>query len=207
MVANAFVWYLSGFGYLQDVAASRLGGNSLLIIAAANFASLVLSAFAVSSITSKIKSRPLFLKYWFIAGALLSVFFAFLNLADFASLLFLASIVGVYFGVGMPICMGYYSKSTAPQNRAKLSGIIILLIGLGYPLISIIGSRETVFLAAALGSWQILGLISLLSTKPLGLNLEQKEHVTYRSIISNKTFLLYAAPWLMFSLINELTMQ
>jgi len=192
---------------LQNVAASKLGGNSLLIIAAANFASLVLSAFAVSSLTSKVKSRHVFLKYWFIAGAFLSVFFIFLNLADFASLLFLASIIGVYFGVGMPICMGYYSKSTAPQNRAKLSGIIILLIGLGYPLISIIGNREPFFLAAALGSWQILGLISLLSTKPLGLSLEQKEQVTYRSVISNKTFLLYAAPWLMFSLINELTMQ
>ncbi len=207
LVANAFVWYLSGFSYLQDATTSRFGNNSLLIIATANFASLVLSAFAVSSLTSKFKSRSAFLKYWILAGALLSALFAIMKLADFVSLLVLASIIGVYFGIGMPICMGYYAKSTSPQNRAKLSGIIILLIGLGYPLISIIGSHETILLAASLGVWQILGLISVLSIKSVEPHVEQKERVSYRSVISNKTFLLYAAPWLMFSLINQLTME
>jgi MFS family permease len=130
-----------------------------------------------------------------------------MNLADFVGLLVLASLIGVYFGIGMPICMGYYAKSTAPQNRAKLSGIIILLIGLGYPLISIIGSRDTILLAAALSVWQILALILVLPAKSPEEPVLQKERVTFRSIISNKTFLLYAAPWLMFSLINQLTME
>ena len=107
----------------------------------------------------------------------------------------------------MPICMGYFAKTTASQNRAKLGGIIILLIGVGYPLILIIGSQETFLLTASLGVCQILGLISILSIKSVEEHLEQKERVSYRSIISNKTFLLYVAPWLMFSLINELTMD
>ncbi len=207
LVANAFVWYLSGYSFLQNATISRFGNTSLLIIATANFASLVLSAFAVSLVTSKFKRRPVFLKYWILAGALLSVLFAIINLADFVGLLVLASLIGVYFGIGMPVCMGYYAKSTAPQNRAKLSGIIILLIGLGYPLISIIGRNETILLAASLGVWQILGLISVLFIKSVEPLVEQKERVSYRSVISNKTFLLYAAPWLMFSLINQLTME
>ena len=35
---------------------------------------------------------------------------------------------------------------------------------------------------------------------------EPKDKVTFRSVVSNRTFLLYAAPWFMFSLINDLTM-
>jgi MFS family permease len=207
LVANAFVWYLSGFSYLQDATKSHFGGNSLLLIVVINFASLVLSAFIISLVTNKFKSRPIFLRYWVLAGALLSLLFVVVNFADFASLLVLAIIIGVYFGMGMPICMGYFAKTTASQNRAKLGGIIILLMGLGYPLISIIGSYETILFAASLGVWQILGLISILSIKSVEEHLEQKERLSYRSIISNKTFLLYAAPWLMFSLINELTKE
>ncbi len=207
MVANAFVWYLSGFSYLQDATKSHFGGNSLLLIVVLNFASLVLSALIISSLTNKFKSRPIFLRYWVLAGALLSLLFAIMNFADFASLISLAIIIGIYFGIGMPICMGYFAKTTASQNRAKLGGIIILLMGLGYTLNSIIGSQETILLAASLGVWQILGLISMLSIKSIEEQLERKERVSYHSIISNKTFLLYAAPWLMFSLINELTKE
>ncbi len=102
-----------------------------------------------------------------------------MNLADFASLLVLAIIIGVYFGIGMPICMGYYAKTTAPQNRAKLSGIIILLIGLGYTLISIIGSHEAILLAASLGVCQILGLISVLSIKSVEPNMWSKRNACH----------------------------
>ena len=129
-----------------------------------------------------------------------------MNFVDFVSLLVLASVIGVYFGIGMPICMGYFAKTTTPKNRAKLGGIIILLIGLGYPLISVIGSRETILLAAALSVWQIFAFILVLPAKSTQEYVSQKEPVTFRSVISNKTFLLYAAPWLMFSLINQLTM-
>ena len=80
-------------------------------------------------------------------------------------------------------------------------------MGLGYSLISIIGSNETILLAGSLGVLQILGLISIFSTKSVEGHSEQNKQVSYRSIISNKTFLLYVAPWLMFSLINELTLE
>lgn len=120
LVANAFVWYLSGFSYLQAATTSHFVGNSLLLIEVINFASLVSSAFIISSVTNRFKSRRFFLKYWVLAGVLLSFLFVVVNFADFASLLFLAIIIGVYFGIGMPICMGYFAKTTVSQNRAKL---------------------------------------------------------------------------------------
>ncbi|MCL4430183.1 MAG: MFS transporter [Chloroflexi bacterium] len=192
---------------MQDAIIAKFSGNSLLLMATANFVSLVLSAFASSLFASRFKRRLTFLKYWVIAGALLSIVFAFINLAEFTNILATAIIIGVYFGLGMPICMGYYAKTTEPQNRAKLSGIIILFIGIGYPVISIIGSNAPIFLAGTLAVWRILSLIFVLSIKPAEQQVESKEQVTYRSVISNKSFLLYATPWLMFSLINDLTMQ
>jgi hypothetical protein len=206
LVANAFVWYLSGLSYLQDAANSRFG-DSTLLLAAMNFLGLVFSAFVVSSLTGKIKNRLTFLKYWLVAGSVLSILFAAVNFAGFAGILVMSTLIGVYFGVGMPICMGFYAKATVPQNRAKLSGLIILLIGISFPLISIIGGGEALLLTAALAVCPIVSLTLALTIKSPTTQKEFTEKVTYRSVISNKTFLLYALPWLMFSLINELTMQ
>ena len=75
LVANAFVWYLSGFSYLQAATTSHFVGNSLLLIEVINFASLVSSAFIISSVTNRFKSRRFFLKYWVLAGVLLSFLF------------------------------------------------------------------------------------------------------------------------------------
>ena len=129
LVAEAFIWFLSGFSYLQGVAVNpEFGTNSLLTLVTVNFVSLILSGFVVSSLASKLKHRLVFIKYWVVAGALISILFALVNLADYVSIMVLASIVGMHFGIGMPICMNYYAKTTQPTNRAKGGGIIILLI-------------------------------------------------------------------------------
>jgi len=206
LVANAFVWYLSAFSYLREATNIDNTGNLLLQVAAINFASMVLAGFAVSILSAKIKDRLVFLKYWTLAGIVLSALFAFSNMGDPNALIVMASIVGIYFGAGMPTCMGYYAKTTVVQNRAKSSGIIILLIGVCLPLFSIIGSQG-VYLAAGLAVWRLFALAAALSVKPVGEQIGEKEKVTFRTVVSNKAFLLYVVPWLMFSLINDLTMQ
>jgi MFS family permease len=75
-----------------------------------------------------------------------------------------------------------------------------------FPILSFIA--EGIFFAAVIFAiWQILGLICLIALKPPEQRVEQNDKVSYRSIISNKAFLLYLVPWLMFSLINDLTKQ
>ena len=135
LVANVFVWYLTTFTFLKDVARPE----DLLSIVSVNFFALVLSAI-ISTSFGRFKQRLVFLKYWVLAGVLLSLLFAVINLADFTILLIVAGVLGVYFGLGMPVCMGYYTANTEPQNRAKFSGIIILLMGLGYSILSSIGT-------------------------------------------------------------------
>jgi MFS family permease len=206
LVANAFVWYVSAFSYLQYLAEAK--GSGLLTIVTINLTTLVLTAFIATLLRQKLQDRLTFLKYWIAAGVLLSVSFVFLEIADFSTLLVMAALVGVYFGFGMPTCIAYFAKETDPQIRAKASGIIILFLGVGYTAITIVADSALI-LAGILTVWRITSLLPILKAKkpqdpP---QVESKEKVTYRSIFSNRAFLLYTIPWLMFSLINDLTMD
>lgn len=209
MVANAFVWYLAGFSYLQDITPDDV----VLIMVAVNLASLILAGLIVSSIPSKFKKSVSCIKYWIISGVFISFLFPILGFqgANSTSLVILGAILGAYFGVGMPVCMNFYAKNTEPQNRAKLSGLIILLIGIGVPIILFTGDITVAYaglpIAGALAIWRIIGLAAFRPSKPIDVKVEVQEKVTYRSIVSNRTFLFYVAPWFMFALINDLTMH
>ena len=68
-----------------------------------------------------------------LSGLAISSLFVILNLTDFASVILLAGVIGIYFGLGMPTFAGFFAASTESKNRAKFGGLIILLIVLGYP--------------------------------------------------------------------------
>jgi MFS family permease len=207
LLANAFVWYLCAFKFLQD--AASLGGldNSLLVIIAFNFLTFAFSAFLGTKLVEHFNKRKTLLKYWMLVGIFVSYLFAVANLADFASVMLLAGIIGVYFGLGMPTFAGYFAASTEPQNRAKFGGATVLLIVLSFAMISLVGVSETFLTSSILAIWLAVGFLFLSYFKPAEKVAEQKNRVSFRSVISNKTFILYIVPWLMFSLVNDLTMQ
>jgi MFS family permease len=204
LVANAFVWYVCAFSFLQYL--SKSNGYGLLPVVTVNLATLIISAFAVSLITGRFKNSITFLKYWTGIGVLLSLLFAVLNTTDFSSLLALSAVVGVYFGFGMPTCTAYFAQQTQPQNRAKASGLIILILGVGYAAITLLDANP-ILIAAVLAAWRITSLLPILRSKTPQEDTEVKQKVTYRSIFQSRAFLLYTVPWLMFSLINDLTME
>ncbi len=203
LVANAFVWYLSAFSFLQE----DFAGNSLLYVISVNILCLILTAFFVTLLMNRFKQRLVFLRYWILAGLLFSVSYAFLDLTNLSSSMIASGLLGFYFGLGMPICMGYFAASSKPENRAKSAAVIILMIGLGFPILTAIGTSQGFFIAVALTVWRLLALVSIYVFNPLEKTAEAKHSVSYRSVIGNKTFLLYLIPWFMFVLINELAMQ
>ena len=57
LVAIAFVWYLCSFKFLQDAAVlTRFGADSLLIVVAFSFLSLILSAIFGSAVIRQIQA-------------------------------------------------------------------------------------------------------------------------------------------------------
>jgi hypothetical protein len=201
LVANAFVWYLCIFKFLQNAAGPP---SAVLEVVTLNIVSLVIFAFIGVFFIDKFKKRLAFLRFWISIGIFLSFLIPILNFGNNAMLMIIAGGVGVYFGLGMPICMGHFTANTATENRGKLSALIILSIGLLFPLFSSMGDRAFVA-AGSLAIWQLLGLICIVALKPPEQRAEQKDKVSYSSVISNKAFLLYLLPWFMFSLINDLT--
>ena len=199
LVANAFVWYLSAFDFLH----ADFSGKSFLIVISVGIACLVASAFSVTVSMKRFSQRLAFLKYWMLGGFLFSVALAFPNFANLPSAVAASAILGVYFGVGMPICMGYFSATTKPEIRAKTGAVIILAIGLGFPFLSSIGSSQLLF-AGALAIWRLSAFAAPFIFRPEEKTAEAKQTVSYRSVFANRTFLLYLVPWFMFELINEL---
>ncbi len=209
LVANAFVWYTCAFSFLADTVTNMVINMDLSIAESAvifgiNFVGIILSAFLGSFLISKYKRRMNFLLYWMSAGIIFSLLPIVINSTSFTGLMVLAISLGVYFGLGMPICMGYYSAATETGNRARLSGMIILSIGIGFFLLKSIGGADAVRIALGLLTWRSLGLAFLVFLKPKEKPIDQKSRLSYRAIISNKPFLLYFVPWLMFSLVNDL---
>src|ERR1700690_326112 len=97
-----------------------------------------------------------------IVGIFVSYLFVIVNLKDFASVILLAGIVGVFFGLGMPTFMGYFAASTEPQNRAKFGGVTVLLIILAFAAVSSVGVSETFLTSSILAIWLAAGLLFLI---------------------------------------------
>ena len=210
LVANAFVWYTCAFSFLADTVTNMVTNMELsivesMVIFGINFLGIAASAFLSSFLINKYKQRMKFLLYWIFAGIFFSLLPIAIYNASYTTLLVLATSLGVYFGIGMPICMGYYSAATETGNRGKLSGIIILSIGIGFFLLQSIGGADATLISLSLLTWRALGLISLILLKPKEKPIEQKVALSYRSITSSKPFILYFVPWLMFTLVNDLT--
>jgi hypothetical protein len=204
LVANAFVWYLYTFSFIGAVATTKNFTNEQFVgIIGIGFLWVVVSAVLGSMLIRKVKERTKFLRIWMAAGLFLSPIPLLMNISDYFGLIMVAAGVGAYFGLGLPTVMGYFSAASEPGNRAKLSGGVILIIGLGYPLLSLAGNDASL---ASLGLllWRLSGLIMLAAFKPQEKIYDAMSTVTYKSIISNRTFLLYFIPWCMFALVNNL---
>lgn len=207
VLASAFVWYLSAFKFLQDTISLKGASNDLaLFIIGLNFLAFVFFAFLTTWLINIVKDRKKWIKYWMVAGLFISATFFFINLADFVTLALLGYILGAYFGLGMPVVAGFFTACTEPKNRAKFGGTVILLLVIIVPILTLIGTLETYLTPIVLSAWLAISL-SVLSLKAPESKMEPKNRTSYRAILSNRSFLLYIIPWLMFSLINDLASQ
>jgi MFS family permease len=112
-------------------------------------------------------------------------------------------LLGVSLGIGMPTCMNYFSDTSSVENRGRLSGIALLASGIGIVALSIISINNAIILGIVLAVWRMSGLLIFLVMKS-SVKIVPKRNVTYKEILSQRSFILYFVPWTMFSLINYL---
>jgi MFS family permease len=99
--------------------------------------------------------------------------------------------------------MGYFTESIGTEHRGQIGGITLFLTGISMVAFGLIGGSIEVQ-AIVLSAWKLFGLVFLLQFRETG----KKPLVTktsYKNLITQRPFLLYFIPWIMFSLITYLT--
>jgi MFS family permease len=205
LVANAFIWYFYVGFLMEAITKARFSNFEVVMIWGINFLGIAVSAILGGTLIYKFRRRIPFLLYWMLAGVPLSFIPIVLNVATSIVGATVSAILGVYFGLGMPICMGYYAAATETRNRSRLGGITFFLIYLGFFLLISTGIKDILFNTLVLATWRAVGLVILVLLKPGEKKIGEKEKLSYRFVVSNKSFLLYFIPWCMFSIVNYMT--
>ncbi len=206
LVANAFIWYFFAARILEDVI-NKVTVNSVefTVMWSLHFGALAFSAIGGVWLMQRIGRRNLFV-VWTALGvvsplALLAVDFAATPAVVLTSILF-----GVSLGLGMPNCMEYFTRFTNTENRGRYGGLIMLFSGLGLVSLAVIGVASIELGALILIVWRLFGLVFLVLPEYQKKNIERDRNVPYRAILGQRSFILYLIPWIMFSLVNYLSL-
>lgn len=206
LLANAFIWYFYSIRFLTEIIANQdFSDSAVLFIWGFNILGIAVAAIFGVFVVFRFKKRVTFLLYWTIAGVILSLVPLAVDITGFNALLVFSTFVGVYFGLGMPVSMGYYAAATEAANRARFGGVTFLLAFLGVFLLRGIGLTDIALNALVLAGCKIASFVIIVVAKPDEKEIAGNDRTSYRSIFRNKPFLLYFIPWIMFSIVNYLT--
>jgi hypothetical protein len=205
LVASAFIWYFLVFGFIDNaITVGAFSNNETLLIWGLNILGIAFSAIFGAILIYKWNRRVPFLLYWTLAGAILSLLPFVANIENLVGILIFSTTSGIYFGLGIPSCMGYFSSSTEAGNRARLGGLTFLTIFVGFFLIRTLNINSTILNVAVLSIVKATGFAILFVLKPAEKHITQSNQESYLEVFKNRSFLLYFIPWCMFSLVNYL---
>ncbi|XHH10152.1 MAG: MFS transporter [Candidatus Bathyarchaeia archaeon] len=207
LVANTFIWFLYSCRLLSAVTVNSTFSNSqvTLIWSMTVFGTVVASVFGFY-LSNMAKTKETFIRYWLIAGIFLSLLPIVIDPAAFSHLTVFFSLVGVYFGLGMPVSLAYFALSTKETNRSRLGGVTFLAIFIGVIFLGVLGITDTGLNGLVLATVKTVGLAVFLKIKPNLNPASDRKDVSYGQVFKNKTFLLYFVPWTMFSIANYIAL-
>jgi MFS family permease len=206
LVANALIWYYYALAFLQE-SVSKIAPDyfTTLLIWTIHFAGITFSALAGALLTKNLGRRTPFITLWMMLGVASSLTLIVVDPADASGVLMFSLIFGISFGWGMPNCMGYYTDHTRVENRGRLGGIILLVSGLGMFLLGITAVESIELRTLILTVWRASGLLIFHVVNPHKEIDEKNGETSYGLIFSQRSFSLYVIPWIMFSLVNYLS--
>lgn len=206
LLTSAFVWYFLAFNVLRDLMAPlNLTDFATMEILGVNFAGIAISAVFGSFVVDKFQKRVPFLYLWMIIGVFFSLIPLFSSPSSIIELIVLSAAFGSYFGLGMPSAMGYFAASTSFENRSKLGGITFLIIGLAFFVLGTVGFGNIVLASVILAAVRLAGLLLFYLLKAKEKPAQEPGKITYARVVSNRSFILYLIPWIMFNLVNYMT--
>jgi len=183
----------SGIGVTYE---RTLGTMALYYLA--NFISALLS----SSVAAEVRrSRKVLGCTVFAGGVLLlpTIFYEALTIELMALISFLS---GVSLGSVLPSCLAFFSENTRIDERGRTAAMILFITYVLYfclaVTIQLLSIRHALALCAL---WRFLGLVPILYLPNRILN-ETRVQPSCKSILSDKTFIVYIVPWIVFLLVD-----
>jgi len=206
IISNSFLWYLYAFNIIsQIIEKTQLVFPETLTVSVINFFAAAIFALTGAVLINKIGRRIPFLLAWVVFGTVSSFIPILLDVSIRTNLFFVIFLFGASFGLGMPISMGYFADSTLVENRGLIGGAIFFINGLGAFLLGIINVTEINTQLVILTLLRSVSIITILFLKPReNFSRKNKSH-SYVFILSQRSFLLYFVPWVMFCLVNQLS--
>ena len=208
LVTNAFVWYYFVINFLQKIVKTMPADSvAPTLVWSFHFAGFAFSALAGSALANKVQNKRSFLIFWMALGTATSLASTLMDLTYIPNILILSPLLGISLGLGMPSCMGYFTETIQVQNRGRVGGITLLLSGVGMAVLKLAVGDNIFLQTIVLAALRITGLIFLLflGSSISKSNLAKNRAPSFKSVINQRSFLLYLVPWTLFSLITYLT--
>ncbi len=208
LVVNPLIWYYAVIIFLQNelsqmTSKGLLSSTDSFLIWGIHFSGIIFAALLGALLTKKIEKNR-FLLIWMALGAASSItlFAVGAQLVPVMGLVVL--LLGISLGLGMPACMGYYTNSIPVDKRGRVSGLVLLITGIGIFAFTLFPSSDPLILGCVLAGWRLTSFVVLYFFKSRISELAQEKEVSYRKVLSQQSFILYLLPWIMFSFVNYL---
>jgi len=205
LLFNSLSWYFLG-QIMVDKIANPYNDTSIeyLILRLVYPISIIASGIIGVGFTTKVRKIRFFC-IWLISGVLASLLAGIPVGTNLPGALIIITFIGSSLGLGMPACFGFFVNSIPIDKRGKVGGITFLVTSACVPLIAF--TCLTLSLASSaviLAMWRCWSLVFLLLfSKESPPQISNRRKTSFHSVIRNKTFLLYFAAWLMFSLVDS----
>jgi MFS family permease len=206
VVVNSFSWYFPLYFFFVDMLGKSQSVASILLVAISiHYVGAIGSAIVGTVLVKKPSSRSAFLGLWMLIGVLASAMLIVLDVNNVVYLLSVFFLLGISLGLGFPSALAYFGDHTYEENRGRLGGITFFFSGISMLIIGLLASIATFpTVALAFTLWRGVGLILFLLIKPKQERKQSTAEVSYKLAITDKPFVLYLVPWIMFCLVNFL---
>lgn len=196
LFSSSFAWFFVFYYYIDElISPGSVGSFWFNVGCVTMLVSIVVSAFIGSVIAAKVNRRKLLL-LWLVFGIVATVPILFFRGDEF--FVIWGMMAGLSFGLGFPSCQAFLADSTAPEERGRVAGLVILvtfvLVTFSQILKPALGLESAGILLMAIG----IKSIGFLSFALDPIDRVEKEVKPWRAILGYRDFNLYLLPYVLY---------
>jgi len=203
LVSGGLIWFSISSTVLEEIT-SHLSYNENLLILIISAASTAMAA-VIGAFLPRGSANLRFLKIWMASGAVASIIPLIIDVESFLGVIFVTILWGATLGIGMPASMEYLTKATVIENRGRVGALAYFATFAGIFVSGmVLGPLDYRTQLGVLGILKFAGLIVFLLLNPSE-RPARKKTLSYLTIVRERSFLLYFSAWIMFALVNYLS--